>query len=72
MSKTSKNAFVIFNIVFFIFNYFAVPYLPNFLVFGFMPFQLFCYIAGGPLVAIIWGVYFTKFFGTQHVYEKNK
>ena len=67
----NKNLFIIFNIVFYVFSYFIVPYLPNFLVFGFMPFQLFCYLLGGPIVSIVWGVYFTKFFNSQNVYSKG-
>ncbi|MCD8349709.1 MAG: hypothetical protein LUC93_03765 [Planctomycetaceae bacterium] len=68
MSKTMKMSFVIINIVYFVFNYFIVPYLPNPLVFGFMPFQLFCYLACAPIAALVWGLYFTMFFRTQHAY----
>lgn len=64
-----KILFVVFNIAFYVFNFLLVPYMPNFLVFGFMPFQLFLYLIGGPLVALIWGLYFRKFFATQNAFE---
>ncbi len=61
----SKTLFIILNICYFVFNYLLIPYLPNPLVFGFLPFQLFCYIASAPLAAILWGTYFNAYFKTH-------
>lgn len=70
MSKTAKTAFTIFNIVLFFSNYILVAFLPKTIVFGWMPSQ-FAFMAGSMIVAaIVWGIYYNKFFDTQgHIDE---
>lgn len=65
MSKTGKIIFALINVVYFVFNYFIIPYLPNPLVWGWMPGQLLAYLAAMLFAAAFWGVYFNAFFNTQ-------
>lgn len=72
MSKTAKILFVIFNIVYFAFNWLLIPYIPNPLLFGWMPLQMFMLFFTPIVAATVWGLYFNAFFKTQkHVkYEQ--
>lgn len=70
MSKTAKVLFIIFNCILFLSNYILVAFLPQKLLFGWMPSQ-FAFMAGSMIAAsIVWGIYYNKFFDTQkHIDE---
>lgn len=65
MSKQAKFIFLIVNILFFAFNFFVVEYMPNPILFGWLPLQMLCWFGSAPLASIIWGIYYKKFFATQ-------
>lgn len=65
MSKTAKTIFILFNIIYFSFNWFFIPYMPNGLVFGWMPFQMFLLFATPLVAALVWGLYYNAFFKKQ-------
>lgn len=73
MSKTVKVLFVLFNVIYFTFDWIILPYVPNPILFGWIPLQLFL-LFGTPLIAaFIWGLYFQGFFNTQkHVRYDNQ
>lgn len=72
MSKFAKTGFIIFNIIYFFVDYIVIPYLPNPILFGWMPLQLFAMFAMPLLAAVVWGTYFNAFFKTQkHVDYKD-
>ncbi|CAI9392970.1 MULTISPECIES: hypothetical protein [Bacillaceae] len=72
MNKTVKILFILFNIVYFVFDWMVIPYLPNPLLFNWLPLQMFLLFALPIVGAIVWGLYFNSFFKTQkHVkYEQ--
>ena len=61
----SKTVFVILNIIYFGFNFLVVEYLPNPILFGWLPLQMFLWFVSAPVSSVIWGIYFKKFFATQ-------
>lgn len=61
----SKSLFIFLNAAYFIFNYLLIPYLPNPLLFGWLPFQLFSYFASLVIAAILWGTYFNRYLKTH-------
>lgn len=68
----SKKLFIVLNIIYFVFDYFCIPYInPNGVIFGFIPFQLFLYAIMGVVASVLWGSYFLKFFGSQNRYDDN-
>lgn len=72
MKKSVKIIFVIFNICYFLFDWIIVTFIPNPILFGWLPTQL-CFLLFLPILAsIIWGIYFNAFFNTQkHVKYKR-
>ena len=65
MSKTAKMIFALVNVIYFGFTFLAVPYLPNPLLFGWLPGQLAAYLVGLLFASAFWGLYFNKFFDSQ-------
>ncbi len=61
----SRRVFVILNILFFAFNFLVVEYLPNPILFGWMPLQLFLWLLAAPIGALLWGSYYRRFFAGQ-------
>ncbi|MFD1708150.1 hypothetical protein ACFSCZ_15615 [Siminovitchia sediminis] len=72
MSKRAKVLFILFNIVYFGFNWMLIPYMPNPLIFGWMPFQLFLMFATPLGAAFVWALYYNAFFETQKHVNYNK
>lgn len=73
MSKTAKIIFAIFNIVLLSSNYIFVAFLPKTILFGWLPSQLAFFYGSIFLAAVVWGIYYNKFFDTQgHVDEMYK
>lgn len=60
--KKERNIFIILNAIYFVFNYFCIPYLPNPLLFGWLPLQLFAYITSAPVAALLWGTYLRRYY----------
>ncbi len=58
-----KGVFAVLTALSFIFFFFVIPYLPNPALFGWMPLQLFCYMADGAFCSALWGWYFTTTLG---------
>lgn len=58
----SKWAFIIFNICFFFFDYIMIPYLPNPLIFGWLPLQAFALFVAPILAAVVWGYHFNRIY----------
>lgn len=68
----NTKLFVILNVLYFIFDYVCIPLInPDGVVFGFIPFQMFLYAIMGIASALLWGIYFTRFFDTQERYDEN-
>ncbi|MDM5197068.1 hypothetical protein QUF79_03345 [Fictibacillus enclensis] len=65
MSKKAKYGFILFNILYFSFNWLLIPYMPNWTLFGWMPFQMFLLFATPVAAALIWALYYNAFFNTQ-------
>ena len=65
MKKGVKIAFLIFNIIYFFFDYIVVTVLPNPVLFGWLPLQLGILLFLPVPAAIVWGIYFNAFFKTQ-------
>ena len=66
----STKLFVILNVLYFIFDYVCIPLLnPEGVVFGWIPFQMALYALMGIVSALLWGVYFWKFFDKQSRYD---
>jgi hypothetical protein len=64
-----KKLFLL-NIVYFIFDYFCIPYInPNGVVFGFVPFQMFLYWGMGFIGSALWGTYFFGSLNKQQRYD---
>ena len=55
MKKGVKIAFVIFNIIYFFFDYIVVTVLPNPILFGWLPLQLGILLFLPVPAAIVWG-----------------
>lgn len=73
MSKGIKIAFVIFNIILFATNFALVVYFPKFMLFGWCPSELAFWMISMLIAAIVWGLYFNKFYDTQvHVDARYK
>ncbi|MFS0646285.1 MULTISPECIES: hypothetical protein [Siminovitchia] len=72
MSKKAKVLFILFNVAYFTFDWMLIPYMPNPLLFGWMPLQMFL-LFGLPLVAaLVWALYYNTFFKTQEHVDYNK
>lgn len=66
MKRITTVAFIIFNIVYFFTDYIAVTFMPNPVLFGWLPLQL-CLLLFFPIIgATVWGIYFNAFFNTQN------
>ena len=64
----SRRVFVILNILFFAFNFLVVEYLPNPILFGWMPLQLFLWLLAAPIGALLWGRIIAVFLpGKRHL-----
>lgn len=61
----SKSLFLVLNIIYFGFNFFVIPYLPNPILFGWLPLHMLCFFGSAPVSSIIWGIYYHSFFATQ-------
>lgn len=54
--------FLVLNVIYFLSAWFLWPYLPQFLLFGWIPSPYVWYIGlFTPINMILWGVYFTKY-----------
>ena len=68
----SKVVFIVLNIIYFIFDYVCIPLiLPEGVVGGFIPFQMFLYAIMGIGSALLWGIYFYFFFNKQTRYDED-
>lgn len=68
--RQGKILFIVFNIIYFAFTWFLLPYVPNPILFGWIPLQLLLIFGLPVIAAIVWGTYFNGFFKTQnHVDE---
>lgn len=65
MSRTTNTLFIIFNILYFTFDWVLLPYVPNPILFGWIPLQFFLLFGSPVIAAVIWGLYFNSFFNTQ-------
>lgn len=65
MSKTAKNLFLIFNIAYFAFDWLLIPYVPNPILFGWLPLQMFLMFGVPIIAAVVWALYYNTFFNTQ-------
>ena len=61
----SKKVFILLNTIFFAFNIFVIAYLPNPILFGWLPLQMLCFFGSAPVASLIWGAYYVGFFKTQ-------
>ena len=61
----SKSVYVILTIAYFAFTLFGVPNLPSVMLWGWCPSHMFGYFGTAPIISIIWGIYFKKFFAGQ-------
>ncbi len=61
----SKTLFVIINILFFVFNFVIIRYLPAVIVGGILPSHFLFFFGTAPIGSIIWYIYYKKFFATQ-------
>lgn len=61
----SKSLFILLNIIYFGFNFLIIEYLPNPILFGWLPLQMLCFFGSAPVASIIWGTYYRKFFAGQ-------
>ena len=71
MSKSIKIIFWIFNTVMFAMNFLFIGVVPSGLCFGWMPGQFVFFIGSMILCAIVWGIYFAKFFETQKMVDEK-
>lgn len=68
----STGVFIALNVIYFIFDYVCIPLInPNGVVFGWIPFQMFLYAIMGIASALLWGIYFWKFFDNQSRYDDD-
>ena len=65
MSKSAKALFAIVNVLYFGINFFVIEYVPNPILFGWLPLQMLLWFGSAPVASIIWGIYYRKFFATQ-------
>lgn len=71
MRKLPKIIFTIFNILLLTSNYILVAWLPDTLIFGWIPFQLLFFYLSILAAAVVWGIYYCRFFNKQkHVDER--
>lgn len=61
----SKGLFVLLNIIYFGFNFLVIEYLPNPILFGWLPLQMLCFFGSAPIASIIWGAYYRNYFAKQ-------
>ncbi len=57
----AHKLFFAFNVIYLLFNWIAIPYIPNPIVFGWMPFQMFAYLASAVVASLVWYPYFNKY-----------
>jgi len=58
----NKNLFIFFNVCYFLFDFIIIPYIPNPLLFGWLPLQAAA-LMGLPLIAACtWGYHFNKIY----------
>ncbi|MEN1969836.1 hypothetical protein WMZ97_17370 [Lentibacillus sp. N15] len=72
MKSTTKVIFIIFNIVYFLFDWIFLPYVSNPILFGWIPLQLFLLFTAPLVAALIWGLYFHCYFKTQAHVKYNE
>ncbi|MBY7144569.1 hypothetical protein KFZ56_16225 [Virgibacillus sp. NKC19-3] len=65
MSMKVKVLFILFNVIYFTFDWILLPYVPNPVLFGWIPLQLILLFATPLVAAFVWGIYFNYFFKTQ-------
>ena len=70
MKKRSKILFAIFNFALFFSNYVLVAFLPQKILFGWMPSQFAFMVGSMLLAAVVWGIYYNNFFDTQEHIDK--
>lgn len=63
--QMNKKLFIVLNILYFSFNIWGIRMLPNVLLFGWLPSQMFGYFICAPIASLIWGKYYIKFFKEQ-------
>ncbi|MDH2927736.1 hypothetical protein FW755_08720 [Lonepinella koalarum] len=63
MSK--KWLFILFNVIYFFIDWIIIPIVPNKILFGTIPLQLFLMLGLPVLAAVVWGLYYNNFFKTQ-------
>lgn len=68
----SKTVFILLNAVYFVFDYVCIPMInPEGVLFGWLPFQMFLYVAMGIPAALLWGFYFTQQLKNQDRYDDD-
>ncbi|GGK01496.1 hypothetical protein GCM10007063_24740 [Lentibacillus kapialis] len=71
MSLSKKVLFILFNVVYFTFDWIVLPYVPNPILFGWIPLQMFLLFTLPLVAATVWGFYFNNFFNTQKHVKYN-
>lgn len=65
MKKSTKTAFILFNVVYFVFNHLVISVMPRFIVFGLLPSHCLFYLGAMIVAAFVWGAYFKRFYDIQ-------
>ena len=61
----SKSVFIVLNIIFFVFNFVVIRYLPSTILFGWLPSHYLLFFGTAPIGSVLWGAYFINFFKKQ-------
>lgn len=65
MKKSSKTAFILFNVVYFVFNHLLISVMPRFVLFGVLSSHCLFYLGAMILASFVWGAYFKRFYDIQ-------
>ncbi|MBQ2753131.1 MAG: hypothetical protein IJF29_03310 [Firmicutes bacterium] len=61
----NKSLFIVLNVVFFVFNFCVIRYLPSVIFMDWLPSHFIYFFGTAPIGSLLWGSYFIKFFKTQ-------
>lgn len=65
MHKSARTIFIVLNILYFAFNFLAIPYLPNPILFGWLSLHLLCFFGTSFVGSVLWLIYYRAFFARQ-------
>lgn len=65
MKKSTKSAFVLFNVVYFAFNHLVISVMPRFVLFGVLSSHCLFYLGAMIVASFVWGAYFKRFYDIQ-------